>query len=206
MREAVVLIHGIWMLGWEMSVLRRRLEGCNFACYQFRYRSLSLPPEQSAVRLNTFINKIEADIIHLLAHSMGGIIVLHLFDKAPMQRPGRILMMGTPLNGSALARRLYRTSITRPLLGRSTQRGLLGDVPPWNGGRELGMIAGVRGMGLGSLLFGAVEHPNDGTVALSETRSHVVDAHLTVPHSHMGMLWSPSVAQAACLFLREGHF
>lgn len=206
MREAVVFIHGIWMLGWEMGVLRRRLEQCNFVCYQFRYHSLNSPPQDNAVRLDSFINKIEADIIHLLAHSLGGIIVLHLFDKAPIQKPGRILMMGTPLNGSALAARLYKTSITRPLLGRSTQRGLLGDVPPWNGGRELGMIAGGKGMGLGSLLFGVVEAPNDGTVSVAETRSHVVDAHLTVPYSHMGMLWSPRVAEAACAFLREGHF
>lgn len=206
MREAVVLIHGIWMVGWEMGVLRRRLERCNLVCYPFRYHSLSLPPEENAVRLNTFINKIEADIIHLLAHSLGGIIVLHLFDKAPIQKPGRILMLGTPLNGSALAARLYKTSISRPLLGRSAQRGLLGDVPPWNGGRELGMIAGDRGMGLGSLLFGTVETPNDGTVSVAETRSHAVDVHLTVPYSHMGMLWSPRVAEAACQFLREGHF
>ena len=206
MREAVVFIHGIWLMGWEMGVLRRRLEECNYNCYQFRYGSLSQSPERNAVRLNIFIDKIDADIIHLLAHSLGGIIVLHLFDRAPMQKPGRILMLGTPLNGSALASRLYSTSITRPLLGRSIQRGLLGDVPPWAGSRELGMIAGNRGIGLGSLLLGAVEHPNDGTVALSETRSHAVDAHLTVPYSHMGMLLSSRVAQAACQFLSKGHF
>ncbi|MEN8130152.1 MAG: alpha/beta hydrolase [Pseudomonadota bacterium] len=206
MREAVVLVHGIWMPGWEMVVLRRRLEACDYTCHQFRYHSVGYSPQRNALRLAAFLSTIEADIIHLVAHSLGGIVVLHLFERDPMQRPGRILLLGTPLNGSSLARRLYGIPLTRPLLGKSVRRGLLGDVPPWKGGRELGMIAGSRSIGSGALLFGGLERPNDGTVALSETRSSVLDAHLTVPHSHMGMLLSSRVAKAACSFLRTGEF
>jgi len=205
MREAVVLIHGIWMVGLEMGVLRRRISASQFDCYQFRYRSLSHTPRQSALRLDAFLKGLDADIIHLVAHSLGGIVVLHLFEQDPVQKPGRVLMMGTPINGCALARRLYRGPL-RLLLGKSIQRGLLGGVPPWAGGRELGMIAGNRGFGVGALLLGGLERPADGTIALSETWSRVIDAHLTVPYSHMGMLMSSQVAQAACRFLRHGDF
>ncbi len=206
MREAVVLVHGIWMVGWEMAILRRRLEACDYTCHQFRYHSVVYSPRYNAMRLAAFMGAIEADIIHLVAHSLGGIVVLHLFERDPMQRPGRILMLGTPLNGSSLARRLYNIPLTRPLLGKSVRRGLLGDVPAWKGGRKLGMIAGNHPVGSGALLLGGLEQPNDGTVVLSETRSPVLDAHLTVPHSHMGMLLSSRVAKAACSFLRTGEF
>jgi pimeloyl-ACP methyl ester carboxylesterase len=206
MREAVVLVHGIWMIGPEMMWLRRNIRHCGFECHQFFYRSLVNTPQTNAAKLDRFLKKIDADIIHLVAHSLGGLVVLHLFEQEPLQKPGRVLMLGTPLNGSEVARRLYGLVITRPLLGRSVIRGLLGDRPSWKETRELGMIAGTKGIGMGTLMFGGLEPPSDGTVALSETRSPEVNAHLTVPFSHAGMLWSRHVAQAVCQFLKSGDF
>ena len=206
MREAVVLIHGIWMIGPEMLWLKRNLRRCGFECYQFRYRSLMRAPQVNAHRLNRYLKSIDADIIHFVAHSLGGIVVLHLFEQEPMQKPGRVVMMGTPLEGSEIAKRLHRLVVTRPLLGRSVVRGLLGDQPRWKETRELGMIAGIHGIGLGNLLFGGLEPPSDGTVAVRETRSSGINAHLCVPYSHTGMLWSSQVAEAVCRFLKTGDF
>jgi hypothetical protein len=123
-----------------------------------------------------------------------------------MQRPGRVVMLGTPLRGSAVAGGFARYFFTRPLLGRSIEQGLLGDAPRWKGMRELGVIAGDRGIGIGLLLFGGLEPPHDGTVAINETRSPDVNAHVTVPTSHMGMLYSRTVAALVCGFLKEGVF
>jgi pimeloyl-ACP methyl ester carboxylesterase len=206
MREVAVLVHGIWMIGLEMIPLHRNLQRCGLECHQFFYRSLINAPQLNAARLDRFLRKIDADIIHLVAHSLGGIVVLHLFEQAPLQKPGRVVMMGTPLNGCEIARRLHRLVITRPLLGRSVVRGLLGDRPAWKAPRELGMVAGTKGIGMGSLVFGGLESPSDGTVRVSETCSPEVNAHLCVPFSHAGMLWSPEVAAAICRFLRSGDF
>jgi hypothetical protein len=96
--------------------------------------------------------------------------------------------------------------MTRLLLGRSIRRGLLGGIPEWCGAREVGMIAGSRGFGVGSLIPGALERPNDGTVALYETRIPWLNRHLTVPHGHLGMLLSPDVSESVCRFLRDGEF
>jgi len=206
MREVVVCIHGIWMTGLEMRVLRSRITQCGFKTLQFHYRSLLLTPEENAARLNQFLLTLEADMIHLVAHSLGGLVVTHLFDQFPIQRPGRIVMLGTPLKGSATAHAFNAFMPTRPLLGRSTLRGLLGDRPRWKGLRELGVIAGNRGIGIGQLMFGKLPQPNDGTVALDETRSTEVNRHLTVPHSHFGMIYSKDVAEAVCRFLKHGEF
>ena len=206
MREVVVCIHGIWMTGLEMRVLRSRITQCGFKTLQFHYRSLLLTPEENAARLNQFLLTLKADMIHLVAHSLGGLVVTHLFDQFPIQRPGRIVMLGTPLKGSATAHAFNAFMPTRPLLGRSTLRGLLGDRPRWKGLRELGVIAGNRGIGIGQLMFGKLPQPNDGTVALDETRSTEVNRHLTVPHSHFGMIYSKDVAEAVCHFLKDGEF
>ena len=85
MGEAVVLVHGIWMSGIEMSLLRYRLQRCGYKTYQFHYASLRQTPAENAVALNRFLKKIKSTQIHLLAHSLGGIVLMHLFHRFPQQ-------------------------------------------------------------------------------------------------------------------------
>ncbi|MEJ2059151.1 MAG: alpha/beta hydrolase [Gammaproteobacteria bacterium] len=206
MREAVVFLHGILMTGLELSVLRRRVRDCGFTVHQFNYHSVRLTPAQNAARLREFVRGLDADVVHFVAHSLGGIVVLHLFEQDPGLPPGEVLLLGTPVAGSSVARVFARSPMTRWLLGHSIVRGLLGDRPRWAGGRRLGMIAGTRGIGMGMLVGSALPDPNDGTVALAETRSVEIARHLSVPYGHFGMLWSPRVAEAVCHYLRHGEF
>ena len=48
--------------------------------------------------------------------------------------------------------------------------------------------------------------PNDGSVAVSETRLPGATDHITLPVSHMGMLLSARVARETGGFLVHGHF
>ncbi len=195
------------MTGLEMTLLRRRVRRCGYDCYQFHYHSILAPPARNAARLDEFLRAIEADVIHIVAHSLGGVVVMHLFSKFPAQKPGRVLLLGSPLKGSFLAHMLNRTFLTRPFLGRATEQGLLGDGPRWKGGRELAMIAGTHGFGMGTVLtFGTLPKPNDGTVTVSETDGAGVGVHLQVPYSHFGMLVAEPVAHAVCQFLSKGDF
>ncbi len=210
MREAVVFIHGVWMLGNELVPLRKRVEACGFACHAFRYPSVRYSPEKAAARLDRFLNRIDAEVVHFVAHSHGGIILLHLFDVSPLQRPGRVLMMGTPIKGSQVARTLYRNPLGRLFLGRAVENGLLGDAPRFKGTHQLGAIAGNRGIGFThvvSLLFGSpLAKPHDGAVSVAETRAAEINDHLIVPYSHFGMLFAKPVSESACDFLKHGRF
>lgn len=206
MREAVVYVHGLWMTGLEMGLLAHRLSRQGFAVHRFRYSSILATPETNAARLDAYLRTLDADVIHLVGHSLGGLVIMHLFHQFPLQRPGRVVMLGTPVSGSGVAAALARGSLTRWTLGRSVQRGLLGDAPRWKGGRELGMIAGARGLGVGRALGAAPPGEGDGTVDLDETRCEAVTAHLTVPYTHFTLLTARPVAQAVCAFLRTGDF
>ena len=207
MREAVVLIHGIWMTGTEMLLLRRRLNRCDFDCYNYRYQSTRRSPRENATNLNSFLQEIPANIIHLVAHSLGGIVLLHLFDSYPQQKPGRVVMLGTPIRGSQAAQKIASSQWLRHILGRSVESGLLGDAPRWQSDRELGMIAGTEGFGLGKLItLGKLQQPNDGTVRLTATCSSGIKDHLALPYSHTGMIFAKPVAKAVCQFLRTGSF
>lgn len=208
MREVVVTLHGLWMTGLEMALLRSRLRDCGYTVRPFSYHSLWLSPSENARRLARFVDGIDADVVHFVAHSLGGLVLLHLFEQAPLQRPGRVLLLGTPVSGSAAAQHVSNWPVLRHLLlGRSLERGLLGGAPRWKEARELGMVAGTRGgLGMGSLSGAGLVAPHDGTVSLQETRATWIDAHLSVPHGHFGMLYSRSVTEVACRFLRYGAF
>lgn len=203
--EAVVLVHGIWMSGLEMRLLSRRLAGCGFDPQFFHYHSLLHTPVQNADRLAEFVRALGRERVNLVAHSLGGIVVLHLFDRCPDLPSGRVVLMGTPVAGSGVARGVAARAWLRPLLGRSLRQGLSGDVPGWRGGRELGVIAGVHALGIGRVL-GGLQGENDGTVSLQETRLSGASDFCVLQVDHMGMVLSRQVAAQVCRFLKRGRF
>lgn len=206
-KEAVVFIHGIWLNGLEMALLRRRVAVADYECLQFRYRSLSKTPRENAVRLNQYLSTLDNDVIHLVAHSLGGIVVMHLFHDFPQQKQGRVVLLASPIHGSQLAEHIFKAGILRGFLGQSVNQGLLGNVPQWNSGHDIGMIAGTKGIGLGVLFApSALEKPNDGTVSLSATKSDAIKEHCAVPYSHQGILFATPVANRVCHFLNNGTF
>jgi pimeloyl-ACP methyl ester carboxylesterase len=205
MSEAVVLVHGLWMTGVDMALLRHRLRRCGFRTVQFSYPALRNNIHQNAACLNHFIARLNTDVVHLVGHSLGGLVIRQLFHEYPDQRPGRIVTLGTPHKGSLVAQRFNRYALGRMVLGRSRAPGLLGDIPPWAGQRDLGVIAGTLGIGVGRVIHGLPE-PNDGTVAASETYLDGMTDHIAVHVSHTALLFSREAAQQTCAFLEQGRF
>jgi pimeloyl-ACP methyl ester carboxylesterase len=202
--QAVVLVHGLYLGPWTLRLLARRLRGAGLRAHCFGYPSVSASPGEVAERLAAYLGALAGDTVHLVAHSLGGLVLHHLFHRHRPQRPGRVVTLGTPHLGSALAVGLRERGLGR-VLGRSVEQGLLGDVPPWDATRELGVIAGSLGVGLGRL-FGRLAGPNDGTVAVAETRLPAARAHRVLPVSHTGLLVSGRVAGEVARFLTAGEF
>jgi len=202
---SVILVHGLWMNGMEMSLLRYRLNRFGYRPWSFRYSSTRLDLTEIATRLNTFVEQIPAQTIHFVGHSLGGLVVLKLFEVFPRQRPGRIVALGTPYHGSETARRFMRFPGSQHLIGHSIVQLLNGDVPAWSGERDLGVIAGTLNFGLGRLT-GAVSHSGDGTIRLEETRVPEASDFITLRVSHMGLVVSRRVATETYHFLEHGRF
>lgn len=154
-----------------------------------------------ARRLQTFDGPV-----HLLAHSLGGVVVLETLARTHDLPPGRIVLLGSPVQGSRAARAVASWSFGSHLLGTLAVAQLTrADGRHWNLPREIGLIAGSRSAGLGRL-FAELPQPNDGTVAVDETRLPGANAHVVLDVSHLGMLWSQPVAGAAGRFLARGTF
>jgi len=205
--EAVVFIHGIWGTPANFMPLAARLSFEEYDPHLFSYNSVTKTPKENAEKLNIFIDRIQADIIHLVAHSLGGIVLKHLMHNHSPDRIGKTLMLATPINGSEVAKDLNKNDMTKLVLGRATEHGLLGDAPPWPNGRPLGMVAGDKDVGVGKIFKkGGLEGPNDGVVKLSETMSDEITYRYEVSYSHTAMLLTNELAISVLCYLRDGNF
>lgn len=203
-REAVVLVHGLWMTGVDMLLLRKRLGDCGYRVYQFSYPTVQVNLAANARTLAAFVRAIPEQTIHLVGHSLGGLVIRCLLDQFTDLKPGRVVTLATPHNGSHTAHRVARSGWLRRILGASLPA-LVGSVPPWNGQREMGSLAGRLGIGIG-WFFRDLPRPNDGTVAVVETELAGMSDHRVLGVSHMGMLVAPSAAHQVCYFLQHGRF
>ncbi len=203
--DSVVFVHGLWMVGIDMSLLKKRVRACGFKVYQFSYPSVRNSPLQNAKKLQQFLATIDSKKIHFVAHSLGGLVVRHLFSLYPDQASGNIVTLGTPHQGSYIAKELSKHRWGRTILGKSVQQGLLGDVPAWQAKNKLGVIAGSSGMGVGRIIA-KFNEPNDGSVLVAETRLSGMTQHLVLDCGHTGYLYNRNVAQQVCNFLKFGSF
>ena len=209
MSTVVVYVHGLWLSGLEGGWLRRRLaQDLDAETVAFSYPSVVGDAGANARALAKFLDEIRAETLHLVGHSLGGLVILKYFaDVARAQLPpGRVVLLGSPLRGSRAARGLARVPFGKKILGRSAGEELLAPRDrDWEGMRDLGVIAGDLGVGLGRLV-GTGAEPSDGTVLVEETRLQGATDHVVMRVSHSGMLFSASVAKQAGVFLRTGRF
>jgi pimeloyl-ACP methyl ester carboxylesterase len=207
-RSAAVFVHGLWLNGTEFTLLRRRLaRECGFEGFRFSYSTVRGSMEAAIGQLARFVARIDAERIHFVGHSFGGVVLCRYFQKFPCERPGRVVILGSPLTGSRSARTVAKNRLMRRMIGPLVNAELVDECEPrsWACQNELGVIAGTSAMGLGRL-FTKFDEDFDGTVAVSETKLPGHTAHLVLPVSHMGMLASAQVARQVGTFLTTGRF
>ncbi|BAW80327.1 lipase [Candidatus Nitrosoglobus terrae] len=204
--ETIILLHGLWMKGGYLYLLAKRLRVQGYRTICFNYRSLQDTPSETVTCLNQFIMGLEAEVIHFVGHSLGGLLVQHLLTLYPQQRPGRVVALGSPFNGSIVAQRLYAHPLGRYLLGKSIKEDLLiKSLPTWEFTQALGVIAGIRGLGIGRLIV-HLPPPHDGIVRVTETKLSGMHDHCLVNTHHNGLPFSSTVVQRIITFLRHGYF
>ena len=200
----VVLVHGLWYRAPGMAVMAGRLRRRGWNVDVFSYPSVARRFDASVRALGRFVRDTGAQRVHLVGHSLGGLLILRLLQRDPDIPPGRVVLVGTPVHGSRTARRMRGWPLLSRLLGNSAvplSRGF-NRAPP---SHPVGVIAGRLAVGAG-LVTGDLPQPNDGTVSVDETRLTGAADHIELPVSHTGLVLSPRVVRAVDRFLRFGSF
>lgn len=209
--DNVICAHGFWSHGMGMFLIKRRLEKeYGMRVLLFSYRSVRGTLDENAAALAKFIHEQGLHATHIIGHSLGGVVALRMFANDPDAVPGRLVCLGSPLSGSRAADFLSQQVWAESILGHSLRTGVVHEAAnEWASHvceeREVGIIAGTVPLGFGKFVA-RFDEPNDGTIALSETRLEGAADHLVMEVSHKGMLVSPDVTDQAAAFLMRGEF
>lgn len=204
-QPALVLVHGLWMSGWAMQPMRAYLARGGFDARAFSYPSMRLDLAGNAEALASLARSLPHPVVHLVGHSLGGLVVLEALCRGNLP-PGRAVLLGPPVIASHSARRLAQLPGGTRLLGRCLPGWYERRSAPQLGGREVGVLAGCHSLGLGRVVAPSLPRPNDGAVAVEETRLAGAADHLVLPVSHSAMLLSIPVMRQARHFLENGRF
>ncbi|MGA0024454.1 MAG: esterase/lipase family protein [Burkholderiales bacterium] len=203
--EPVIIVHGLWLHGMVMGWLARRIAQCGFDTHTYSYPSVQLTLSENAARLAQFCEGLGAARVHMVCHSMGGLIALKMLESTPALRCDRLVLVGTPYTGSFAAQRLAQFPGGAALLGRSIGEWLDGARPAIRAD-AVGVSAGTRGFGLGWLIAPDLPRPHDGAVTVAETEIPGPHGRVLLDVSHSEMLISREVAAQCCEFLAHGRF
>ncbi len=198
-RQCVVLLHGLGANRLLMQPLSRRLNDAGFQAINWGYWSTRHRIEYHAEKFSRLIADLHhqpsCDYVHLVTHSMGGIVARQVLAKYYFSKMGRMVMMAPPNSGSSVARRMSKVLnwICRPL-------GQLSDEPD----SFVNQIPDFRTTN--RIEFGVIQASRDRVVAPESTRLAGQTAH-TVVDSHHGILpWNQRAMEQAEHFLVEGRF
>ena len=202
----VLLVHGIWNARHWLAPFAIRLRREGLAPELFGYDSIMRDPAHAGDRL---IAHLRHKLVELLVgHSLGGLLIVELLAQAPVLRLRRVVLLGTPCVDSHCARELAGVAGLPALLGRSIMEWLSrapGATALPRSARQVGVLAGTRSVGLGRIVPG-LPRPNDGVVALAETRLPGAADFIALPVAHSGMLASRRCAVQIASFLESGRF
>lgn len=210
--EAVVLLHGIAMPKMRMAYVEHCLKKSGYKTINIGYPSVRNNIETCAKIVAERIRKATPEGIeklHIVAHSLGTLVALHLLADGHIKNPGRLVLVAPPYGGSEVADFMHKTLPFKLVFGpagaqltTSYRRAVTYALPE---GTEIGVIAGSR----------AYEHPffipimkktgvHDGLVSVESTRIPDIKDHITLRFSHSFLLEkSPS---QMVHFLEQGRF
>ncbi|PDT03274.1 lipase [Rhizobium chutanense] len=214
MNDTVILFHGIARTRRSMQKLANFLSGNG-------YRVVNVGYPSTRFSIGDLVDIVRPEIdgaakaagegrVHFVGYSMGGLIIRAFLRNDRPANLGRVVMVGTPNNGSQVADFLKDWPLYRTFYGPAGQQliteqtamtELSGTVD-----YELGIIAGNRTIDPVSSLIIGRRVPNDGKVSVESTRLDGAAAHIVIPANHTFLPVNKTMWSQTLSFLKDGRF
>ncbi len=198
-KDTVVLVHGLGGSRLDMWPISRRLKRAGFHVNNWGYWSVGNRIETHADRLAQQLLSIDRQLneakLHLVTHSMGGIIARTVFENFRFKHLGRVVMLAPPNQGSHAARKL------NPWIGWLTPSlNQLSDDP------KSYVNSLSNSLKLNNIEFGIVEAKKDRVI---KPGGVFLDGHRdfsTVDGQHGVLTWYAHTIELVEKFLMTGSF
>lgn len=210
--DCVILLHGMGRSAWSMSTAERALTAEGFVVINDGYPSTSESIPQLAERyIGPAVRQCQqkqAQHIHFVTHSLGGIVLRQYLQNNSLPDGSRIVMLAPPNQGSELAEHFKEFFLYRWVMGPAGQAlgngggGIVHELRPLP--YDVGIIAGNKSWL--PFLSERIPGPDDGVVAVETTRLPEMTDFLVVPETHTFIMRDAQVLDQVLHFLRHGRF
>lgn len=207
-REGVILLKGLSRAAFEMVPMGWRLRAEGFQTIAPEYSSRKETLERAA-RIARDAVPASWEIVHVVGHSLGGIVASWMTDQLdPPEgaRWGRVVQLGAPNGGTAIADMLSRWPFARAFLGPTLDEmaGPREDLLAASADPRVGAISADTGQSPMGAMAGMAT-PNDGKVSVASGLGQAQHTFMVQP-GHAFYPYSRAAAAAAAAFLRDGSF
>ena len=220
--ELIMLVHGFNVNSSDMLYLKENLSDLGYEVMTVDLPTSFSSLEECTIRFEHQFYEIkeklikqkgnkneQAPKIHLVGHSMGGLIIRYFLSRNKVPNVGRVVLIATPNDGTKLADLLCLvappiTKVYKPLLDLKTPGPKISE-PMSCPSLEIGLIYGTAN----NIVFGALlDKNNDGRV--EETSAKLQDQGITdiiaLPFGHKEIHYRKETAQYVFNFVSSGNF
>jgi len=208
--DDVVLLHGIGRTSDCMSKLQTALELQGYRVLNIDYPSRQDTISNLADQMEEQIKAFSADKsrkLHFVGFSMGGLVARAYIHRHRPENLGRVVLMGTPNQGSEVADFLDGFPLFDWFYGPAGKelttafnRDAVFGVPDY----PVGVIAGT--WTVDPVSYYIIPGANDGKVSVDRTTVEGMADKTVLPVTHAFMPLNATVIAATLAFLKEGAF
>ena len=190
----VILIHGVSSHRSVMWPMAYRLWRAGFQVETWTYVTFFRSIESHAERFAAYVSSTVSSEskVHLVAHSMGSIVVRAALHRIAPSRIARIVLLAPPNGGSPVARTISQLSGRMIVPARE-----LSDEPE-------SYVNHIKTMD--TFEIGVLAAKYDFLVPIENTHLPNETCHRTIPATHNSLLVSRSAARLILNFLRSGEY
>jgi pimeloyl-ACP methyl ester carboxylesterase len=210
--DYVVLVHG---LDWFRDTLEPTAEFLNHQGYStinVRYPSRKVAdPQEAALWVAEMVREHcqdPAKHIHLVAHSMGALVVREYLAAGKPPRLGRVVLLAAPNHGTPLAEPLKWKPLAKfiaPAVAASCLPRAGDPALPDSADYAPGILMGNR-PGWFPFLSPFIKGPDDGVVPVASGRLAGMSDFRVLTTSHTSMPHNKSALREVLTFLQTGRF
>ncbi len=210
--DCVILLHGLARTSASMWWLKRQLKQNNYAVVNTGYYSMANSISEAAKTVIpqavSQCRKQEANELHFVTHSMGGILIRSYLQTHQINRLKSIVMLAPPNKGSEIVDRLLPTETYEKLAFQSFKQlsarsdSYVNSLQPIDA--EIGIIAGFDSYNprFSKWLPGL----DDGKVSVESACLPEMKSMLLISANHTSMTFNKDVKQQVVHFLQQGAF